>query len=181
MSRVSPHVQPTTWPRVRGALGTLLGALTLVGGLTWLLLNWDGLHRTVDTTAGLVYAAGGLVLLMPHRIRLPGRLTSAAAAGTALAGTSAGLAAGVAQACCAFVYATARGFPFHWLQRGAIADDPDTARRLALGADWHADWVALAGDLLFWAYVGVLVVLVAELVRGSARDHDAARAPSAPR
>jgi hypothetical protein len=155
--------------RARSALGTLLGALTLVGGLTWLLLNWDGLHRGVDTTAGVIYTAGGLVLLMPHRVQLPGRLTTAAAAGAGLVGTLAGLAAAATQACCTFVYATARGYPFHWLQRGAIADDPDTARRLALGADWHADWVALAGDVLFWAYVGMLIVAAIQIVRINAR------------
>jgi hypothetical protein len=171
-------VRPTTWIRARGALGSLLGALTLVGGLTWLLLNWDGLHRAVDTTAGLIYTAAGLVLLMPHRVRLPGRLTTAAAAGAALAGTLAGLAAGATQACCAFVYATARGYPFHWLQRGAIADDPDTARRLALGADWHADWVALAGDALFWAYAGLLIVAVAQIIRGTAPTKNAVVAPA---
>jgi hypothetical protein len=176
MGCVLPHVRTTTGKRVRSALGTLFGALTLVGGLTWLLLNWDGLHAAVDSTAGVIFAAGGLVLLMPHRVRLPGRLTSAAAAGTAVAGTLGGLAVGATQACCTFVYATARGYPFHWLQRGAIADDPDTARRLALGAEWHADWVALAGDVLFWAYAGLLVVAVAQIVRGSARAHDAARA-----
>lgn len=163
--RVLPHVRPTTWTRARSALGTLLGALTLVGGLTWLLLNWGGLHRGVDVTAGLVYTAGGLVLLMPHRVHLPGRLTTTIAAGAGLTGTLAGLAAGATQACCTYVYATARGFPFHWLQRGAIADDPETARRLALGADWHADGVALAGDVLFWAYVGLLIVAVVQIVR----------------
>jgi hypothetical protein len=173
-------VRTTTGKRARGALGTLFGALTLVGGLTWLLLNWAGLHAAVDSTAGVIFAAGGLVLLMPHRVRLPGRLTTAAAAGAALAGTLTGLAVGATQACCTFVYATARGYPFHWLQRGAIADDPDTARRLALGADWHADWVALAGDVLFWAYVGLLLVAVAQIVRGSARTRDPARAGVAP-
>jgi hypothetical protein len=163
------RVGTTAGTRVRGALGTVVGALSLVGGLTWVLLNWDGLHGVVDSLAGVVYAAGGLVLLMPHRIRLAGRPTTAAAGGAGLAGTVAGLGAVATQACCAFVYATARGFPFHWLQRGAIADDPDTARRLALGADWHADWVALAGDALFWAYVGLLIVVVAHIVRGSSR------------
>jgi hypothetical protein len=167
-------VRTTTWQRTRATAGTLLGALSLVGGLTWLLLNLDSPHRAVDVTVGAVYAAGGLVLLMPHRVRLPGRLTSATAAGAAIAGTLAGLVNVASQACCTYVYATARGFPFHWIERGAIADDAGTARRLALGADWHADWAALTGDLLFWAYAGILIVMVAEPVRRSEREPDEA-------
>jgi hypothetical protein len=170
VSPVLPHVRPTTGHRIRAAVGTLCGALSLVGGLTWLLLNVAGPHRVVDVTVGVVYGVGGLVLLMPHRARLPGRITVAAATAAALAGTLAGLAAGATQMCCTYVYAMARGFPFHWIQRGAIADDPATARRLALGADWHADGIALAADLLFWAYAGVVTVMIARPRHRSVRN-----------
>ena len=156
--------------------GGLLGALTLVGGLTWLLLYLPGTHRATDVTVGVVFAAGGLVLLMPHRIRLPGLVTTGAVAGVAAAGTAAGLLIGSARACCAFVYGMTRGFPFDALERDAIAADSATAQRLAQGSEWHVNAIALAGDLVFWAYGGMLVVVVAVLARHTAADHEPDRA-----
>jgi hypothetical protein len=156
--------------------GGLVGALTLVGGLTWLLLYLPGRHLAMDATVGLVFVAGGLVLLMPHRIHLPGRLTSGAALGVAAAGTIAGLVVGTAQSCCAFVYAMTRGFPFDWLQREAAAGDSATARRLALGSQWQVNAVGLAGDLVFWAYAGMLVVVLVVLSRRMAAERETDRA-----
>jgi hypothetical protein len=168
--RVLLRVRKTGWERLRAVSGGLLGALTLVGGLSWLLINASGPHPGLDAAVGVIFAAGGLVLLMPHRIRLPGLVTGGAAAGAALAGTAAGLVASSTQACCSYVYSVARGWPFHWLERGAIAGDADNARRLALGSNWHPDGIALAGDLLLWAYVGMLIVVVVELSRRTAAD-----------
>src|SRR3954468_4949671 len=95
-------------------VGELLGALTLVGGLTWLLLNLHGPHQWLDGTVGAVLAAGGLVLLMPHRLRLPGLLTAAAATLAALVGAAAGLLAATASTCCTYAYVVQRGWPFGW-------------------------------------------------------------------
>ena len=174
-------MRSTGWQQLRAVFGGLVGALTLVGGLTWLLLNLNGPHPALDALVGVVFAAGGLVLLMPHRIRLPGLVTSAAAAGAGLGGTAVGLVAGSAQLCCAFAYAMARGWPFHWVQRGAVADDPDNARRLALGADWQVDVVGLIGNLVFWAYAGMLIVAAVGLARRTAADRGARRAQVPPR
>jgi hypothetical protein len=174
--RVIQDVQTTGWQRLRAASGGLLGALTLVAGVSWLLIYLPGSHPAMDATVGVVFAAGGLVLLMPHRVRLPGAATTGTAAAAAAVGTLAGLVIGSAQVCCAFVYAMARGFPFDWLQRGAFAGDSATARRLALGSDWHVDALGLAGDLVFWAYAGMLAVVVVLLARRTAADRDAARA-----
>jgi hypothetical protein len=158
----------TAWRRVRAAARGLLGALTLVGGFTWLLLNLHGTHPVLDSAVGIVLVAGGLVLLMPHRITLPRRVTGPTAIGVALAGTVASLAVQATQVT-SLAYVIERGWPFHWLQRGGIADDPDTARRVALAADWQIDGVALGGDLLLWAYAGMLVLVVVVLVRRATR------------
>jgi hypothetical protein len=151
--------QIPAWARFRAVVRGLLGALTLVGGLTWLLLNMHGTHPVLDTVVSLVLAAGGLVLLMPHRVTLPGRITGLTATGAALAGTVAGLAATATQAS-TLAYVIARGWPFHWLQRGGIADDPEVARRIAMAADWQVDGIALAADILFWAYAGMLILIL---------------------
>jgi hypothetical protein len=164
------------WRRAGAAVRTLLGALSLVGGFTWVLLNLHGTHPALDSAVGLVLVAGGLVLLMPHRVRLPRRTTAAATTVAALAGSAAGLAASSAQVCCAFAYAAARGWPFAFVRRGGIADDPGTARRIAESANWHVDRVALTADLVLWAYAGMRVVVVGVLVRRAVADRGGRRA-----
>jgi len=153
------------WAPVLRLLRWLLGAASLVAGLTWILLNLSGPSAVLDTAVGCVLAAGGLVLLMPHRIRLPRLATAAAMTVTALGGSAAGVFAQRAEACCSYAYIVDRGWPFHWVQRAAIADDPDTAQRLAQGANWHVDLVSLAGNLLVFAYAGLIVVVIAVLIR----------------
>ncbi|MBL7254861.1 hypothetical protein [Paractinoplanes lichenicola] len=150
------------------ALRFILGALSLVGGMTWILLNLHASSAALDVAVGAVLATGGLVLLMPHRIRLPRLLTGAVTAGFALIGTGAGLLAGQSRTCCQFAYISDRGWPYHWLQRGAVADDAETAYRLAQSASWTADLLTLAADLLIWSYVGLIVVVAVVLI-GRAR------------
>jgi hypothetical protein len=163
------QVRLVAWWRTLGAvLSGVLGAVSLVGGLTWLLLNLHGPRIATDVLVGAVLAAGGLVLLMPHRIRLRPARTTAVAVTTAVVGTLAGLVVSTAQLGGMWVYVMARGYPFRWTGRGAQAKDADTARRLAEAADWQIDVVALAGDVLFWGFAGLLVVVVGGLV-GRAR------------
>lgn len=147
------------------AVLAVLGGLSLVGGLTWLLLNFGGPHPVIDVLVGAVLVAGGLVLLMPHRVRLP-RLAGALGAGLGgLIGTAAGLLVGTAQSYATYAYVAGRGFPFYWLQRGASASTPETARSLARASAWQVDVAALAVNLLFWAYAGLLVAVLVVLVR----------------
>lgn len=160
-------------------LGELLGALTLVGGLTWALLNLHGPHEQVDVAVGVVLAAGGLVLLMPHRIQLPGRLTFGGAAVVALAGTGAGLLVSGASACCTYAYVVQRGWPFPWLNKGAWGDDAATARLVAMSAQWQVDAISLAADLLVFAYAGMLVVAAVVLIRRRVGERDGQRAEGA--
>jgi hypothetical protein len=146
------------------------GALTLVAGLTWLLLNLQSPEPAVDVLVGVVLATGGLILLMPHRVQLPRRWTAGTMALTALAGTAAGLVSAAEQECCMFAYATARGFPFRWIGRGAEAVTPEAARNLARAADWRIDAISMTADLLFWAFVGLLAVVAVDATRRSRRD-----------
>jgi hypothetical protein len=130
--------------RLGRGLGAALGGLSLVGGLTWMLLNLHGPQPVVDLAVGVVLALGGLVLLMPHRTRLPGRRTTLVAAVAGVVGAGAGLIGKAEHLCCMYTYIVERGFPFRWLTRGGIADDPATARTLAAGDGWHVDVAALA-------------------------------------
>jgi hypothetical protein len=148
----------------RGA-AWLVGAVSLVGGLTWILLNLGSAAALLDLVVGAVLAAGGLVLLMPHRVRLPRRLGWSVAAGAGVVGTLAGIASSTAQVCCSFAYAEARGFPFRWLSRAGLADDPDIARRLVANSSWEVDVASMLVDVVVWAYAGILILTVVLLVR----------------
>jgi len=153
------------WRPVVRLLRWLLGAATLVGGLTWGLLNMPVPHRVLDLVVAGVLAAGGLVLLMPHRIQLPRRATTLAVVLAALAGTGAGALAAEEQGRGMYTHIENRGWPLDWAQRGAVAADPDTARRLAQSSNWTVDLLSLGTNLLLWAYAGMLLVVIAVLVR----------------
>lgn len=157
---------------VRVLRGTF-GAFSLVGGLTWLLINQHAATPLADLMVGGVLAAGGLVLLMPHRVRLPRAVTAAAVGLAAAAGSLGSLAHEVTSTGGMFAYAAARGWPYPWVYRGGSAETPEMARSLALAADWQVDAVRLTADAVFWAYAGLLVVLVAVGVRRAVADRRA--------
>ncbi|MEU8814540.1 hypothetical protein [Actinoplanes sp. NPDC048796] len=144
-----------------------VGALSLVLGLTWILLNLHSASYRLDLLIGAVLAAGGLVLLMPHRVRLPGRLTAIVMAVSAVAGTAAGLAVSKSQVCCDVAYLVDRGWPFTWAGRGAVADDQETAVRLASSADWTVSFISLFADLLLFSYAGLLLLVLFLVIRRS--------------
>jgi hypothetical protein len=161
---------PSRWAAAGRTARWLLGALSLVCGLTWILVTVHGPSAAVDLALGAVFAVAGLVLLMPHRIRLPRLVTTLAMVMAAIAGTAAGLAHATVRVGGAYAYVTDRGFPITWAQQGAIADDPATAERLAHAADWTVDLISLATDLLFWAYAGMILVVIAVLIRRKAEE-----------
>ncbi|GAA0507801.1 hypothetical protein Ade02nite_49870 [Paractinoplanes deccanensis] len=86
-------------------------------------------------------------------------------AGSAPAGTAAGLAAGKAQLCCMFGYVVDRGWPSSWASRGAVADDPETAVRLARSSSWTVNVLPLLADLLLFSYAGLLLLVIALVMR----------------
>jgi hypothetical protein len=164
----------TTRGRAGAVVRGLLGAVSLVGGLTWILLNLDAPHPVTDLIVGVVLAAGGLVLLMPHRVALPGRATAAATAGAAVAGTLAGCLSESTRLGGTFVYLASRGWPSAWISRAGLGGDPATARQVAEQSGWQIDAVNLAADVYFWAFAGLLLVAAAVLARRPARSPEPA-------
>ena len=157
------------WASAGALLRWLLGAFSLVGGLTWMLFTMHAPTVGVDLAVSTVLAAAGLVLHMPHRIRLPRLVTAVVMTATAVAGTLAGLVDETVRTCCSYVFIADRGWPFAWARSGAVADDPITASQLARSASWSVDAVSIAADLLLWAYVGMLLVVIGVLVRRARR------------
>jgi hypothetical protein len=157
--------EPSAGARVLRFLAGVLAAGTLVGGLTWILINLQAPEPLVDVLVGVVLAVGGLILLMPHRARLPRRAAWLTAGVTGLVGSAAGALYHSAYLCCSFAYVEQRGFPFRWLSHGATAEDRETARRLAAGSDWHADVPTLAVNVIVWAYAGIVVLAMVSALR----------------
>ena len=153
-------------PRAARLGAGLAGAVSLVGGLTLILLNLHGPRPAVDVAVGVVLAAGGLVLLMPHRVRLPTRASWTVAAAAALAGVLAGLVRHEALLGGMYAYVERRGFPYAWLSRGGVADDPATARQLAATDGWQVNVLPLIGDAVVWAYAGLLILVLVRRLRG---------------
>ena len=174
-SDIETRAEPA-WRLVLSVLRALAGGVSLVLGLLWLLLTTtQGKFTGTDIAVGTVLAAAGLVLLMPHRIQLPRPATAITAGVVGVGGTAAGLMVRTAQSCCDFAYVVDRGWPFHWLERGAVADSPDTAYRLAQTAGWDTNVITLATDLVLWAYAGMLLVVIGVLVRRALGDHGVPR------
>ncbi|MFI5496504.1 hypothetical protein [Actinoplanes sp. NPDC051859] len=154
-----------TGPRIGALIRGGAGAVTLVGALTWILLNLPATGRQADLIVGAVLAAGGLVLLMPHRVPLPALPTAATSAGSALVGALAGLLHETTRTGGMWAYVARRGWPYEWLNRGAVADDPQTARALAEQASWQVDAVNLAATVLFWGFAGLLLAAIVNKAR----------------
>jgi hypothetical protein len=162
---------PSRWAAAGRTARWLLGALSLVCGLTWILVTVHSPSAAVDLTVGAVFTVAGLVLLMPHRIRLPRLVTAIVMVMVAIAGTAAGLAHATVRTGGEYAYIADRGFPVTWVQRGAVAEDPATAERLAHAANWTVDLISVTTDLLFWAYAGMILVVIGVLIHRKAEEN----------
>jgi hypothetical protein len=147
------------------------GALGMIVGLLVLLNELRAAERTGESLlAGAVGTAGGAALILLPRLRLePGLPGVATATVTAVVGTAAGLARVVESTGGAFAYLVGRGFPFTVLRRGDTGATPGAAKAAALDHPWNPRWDALVADLAFWALVGVLLAVLAALLRRTIR------------
>ncbi len=139
-----------------------VGGAYLAVGVAWGLLD---VQRATSIAMGVVMAASGLALLMTRRFTLPTRPLWAVVAGTTLLGALAGLAVHSAVMGGMYGYTERRGFPFAWLTRGAVAADADAAREAAETAAWQVGVAQLLGNVVVYASVGILVLVLALSLR----------------
>ncbi|WP_229075676.1 hypothetical protein [Actinoplanes sp. DH11] len=145
------------------------GSLGLLAGGFWLVMTLlSGDPQAAST--GALPIGGGLVLLCWDRLRLPARRVAAAVAMIIPAGLAAGLAVERTVLGGMFGWFAYRGWPFTWLERGAAADSPAEARRLAEASDWAVEPFRLVVDVVLWAYAGLVlsagVILLVRALRG---------------
>jgi hypothetical protein len=156
-----------------GLRGTV-AALGVTVALYALVEQWpvraDRAHHHVF---GVVMILGGVALLITGRPRWRVGWRGWIWVGLAAAiGSAAGLAASRDGVCCAFTYSVHRGYPFRWLHASLELDglvSTEQARTLMLGQPnavmRSADWLVAGVDVLFWAYLGLLLVLATRLLR----------------
>ncbi|KUL21928.1 hypothetical protein [Actinoplanes awajinensis] len=110
--------------------------------------------------AALVVLAAGALLLCWHRLRPSAAFAAVGAVAGAVAGTFGTLLVRTEELCCMFGWSEGRGWPYSWLTRGGVADEPDTARQLAIADGWDVYPEHLAADVVLWAYTGFVLFAV---------------------
>ncbi|MEV4344838.1 hypothetical protein AB0J83_10210 [Actinoplanes sp. NPDC049596] len=133
--------------------GLLEGAATtlrLIVGWAFTALAVLNLAMGLDSVSyalfhGVLLIAGLTLLGLPRVGRRPRRAAWLAGSAVAVLGLVVSTVPTAAVACCSPAYAVRHGFPFTMLAR-----DP---------GGWHADGGRIVIDLLFWALVGLLVLI----------------------
>ncbi|GAA0816721.1 hypothetical protein [Spirilliplanes yamanashiensis] len=143
------------------------GALGMIAGLMVLLDQLGSPERVRESlVAGAVATAGGAALIFLPRLGLRVRPVGViATAVVALAGTAASLVQVKETTGGMYAYLVGRGYPFLPLRRGDTGETPGEAQRAALAKPWNFHWTPFLADLAFWAFAGVLLVIVVALVR----------------
>ncbi|HEY2950320.1 MAG TPA: hypothetical protein VGJ53_18300 [Micromonosporaceae bacterium] len=155
---------------LRGAAAVLSVAGGLYALVTWWPYAADAAHHPVF---GVVAILGGLALLLTAR---PGWRIGwrgwAWVAFVAVAGTVVGLVISTDGICCVHLYSVHRGYPLRWLHDSTQLPSvmpTQQARTVMLGrpdaVTRTVDWELAAADALFWAYLGLVVVVTTRLAR----------------
>lgn len=163
-----------TGQAVGSGLRGIVAVLSVAGGLYALVVWWPytpdmAYHPAFGTAAVL----GGVALLATTR---PGWRVGwrgwAWVAFVAVAGTAFGLVISADGFCCTHLYSVHRGYPFRWLHDATELPSvmsTQQARTVMLGrpdaVTRTVDWAVAAVDALFWAYLGLVLVVGTRLVR----------------
>jgi hypothetical protein len=148
---------PGLWLSFGTALRLIVGWFCVAIGILNLLVELDRSTGQPDgpyLTFHFVFLIGGIVLLALAFINpRPGLLGYVTGAIVTLAGMIAGAIPATTTICCMSAFAVRHGFPFTFAARHDAADR------------WHVDSQHTLADLMFWAYLGFLVLIVVSLFR----------------
>jgi hypothetical protein len=154
----------------------VIGAGTVALGLVFLPLGvQDDIAVDVPFLIfATVFTIGGATLLaLPRLLPASGLPERLAGAVVTLAGLlTAGLLP-VRQPCCDAAYTYSWGLPLPWATGGG--DTRGEAAATVWTGPVHVDTVSAVGDVLFWAYAGLLVLVVVGATRRALRDRVGAR------
>jgi hypothetical protein len=160
---------PGLWTALRliaGWLSVAMGAFDLITELDRPSGVSDGPYLVFHG----VWLAGGIILLALARIGPEPRVAGyVAGAVVTVAGMIISAVPATTSVCCMSAFAVRHGYPFVFLARDA---GPDDARR------WHLSSGHALADLVFWACLGLIALIVVSFARRPART--ATSAPQAP-
>jgi hypothetical protein len=143
---------PGLWTSFATALRLIVGWFSVAIGVLNLLAEVDRATGTPDMPYLLFHVMlclGGTVLLAASRLgRAAGAAGCTAGATVAVAGLPISAIPATTTLCCVTAFSVRHGFPFTF-----------AARNDGSGG-WHIDGGHLLADLLFWAYAGLLVLVV---------------------
>jgi hypothetical protein len=142
--------------------GLVLGSMTVAAYAT----EWDA------AVFSSMLVLGGVILLAQARQRpQTSRVAWIAAAAVTAAGLAASVLVPVGRSCCDAAWTVALGLPMPWTTGGG-----DTWSQ-AVGDAWTGRWdpVSAVADVLFWAYAGMIVLVVVGLARRATRHSVGAR------
>lgn len=148
---------------VLSGLSMPIGMVVLLPGLTGPRIGYHLVFGTGVTLGAAVLLWSALRPTMRLGLRTCLVLLVAAVGATALTWFVRS-----AHGCCMFTWNNLHGYPWPFASRHVLMADllpPDEAQRyLEQHAVVDVDWVKLFGDLLFWAYLGVLISIPGHVV-----------------
>jgi hypothetical protein len=151
---------PGLWESFFTALRLIVGWFCIAIGVVNLLVEVDRVDGEPDTGYFFFHTmlfVGGLVLLsLPWLGRSPGLPGYVAGGLVAAAGMVVSGIMVTSSQCCLTVFQVRHGWPFAFVARNEATGE---------AGRWHIDSQHLLADLMFWAYVGLMVLVVIALLR----------------
>ena len=152
--------EPGLFSALASVLRLLLGWFSVAIGLMNLMVETDRAGGGPDVgylAFHAVLVVGGLALLaVPQLGRNPGTPGYLTGGLVAAAGMLVATVKVTSSECCMTVFDVHQGWPFAVVARDTVPGD---------AGRWHLDGRLLVADLLFWAYAGLLALVVVALAR----------------
>ncbi|GAA3903227.1 hypothetical protein [Actinoplanes auranticolor] len=152
---------PGRWSSFGGGLRLLAGWFSVAIAILNLLVDLDHApDRAYLLFHAMLLAGGSLLISLSWSAAGAGPVSCAAGAALLAGGMLFSALPVIDAVCCMTTYPVRHGYPFTFLARND-------------GGSWHVDHWHLLADLLFWAYAGLVLLVLSALARRATR----ARAP----
>jgi hypothetical protein len=147
---------PGLWGSFGAALRLIVGWFCVAIGVLNLIVEFDRVDSAPDGSYlmfhGVILVGGVLLVSLAWIDPHPGFLGYFAFGAILLGGTVAAAVPRNSTVCCMTAFDERHGYPFTLVARDA-------------GARWHIDSQHFLADLMFWGYLGFMVLLVIALTR----------------
>ncbi len=154
---VAPDGEPGLWTSFGGGLRLLVGWCSVAIAILDLLVDLDHApDRAYLLFHAMLLVGGSLLISLSWSAAGAGPAGCAAGAALLAGGTLFSALPAIDAVCCMTTYPVRHGYPFTFLARHG-------------GGSWHLDSPHLLADLLFWAYAGLVLLVLIALARRATR------------